>query len=224
MLTVCTWLWGDKYSAGDVAKLAAGVRRHLAQPYRFLCITDADIAIDGVETTPIKDPGFTTMKGCFARLRLFDPVWQGDIGATGRIANLDLDAIITGPLDPLFNRPDNFVILHGGNAVNPCRFNGSVFMLRAGAHREVWDDFTLEKAKAVPFHDFPDDQGWLWHMLPNAAGWNCGRGSGVYAFQKPGWPKGDDLPADARMVVFPGWRSPEKFRHLSWVKEHWHAG
>jgi hypothetical protein len=136
---------------------------------------------------------------------------------------MDLDSVVTGTLDPLFVRAETFMILQGANAANPCPFNGSLMMLRAGWHDEVWTDFDLVKANAVPKYEFPDDQGWLYHKLPNAAGWKVGPQSGVYAFQKPGWPKGEALPKDSRLVVFPGWRSPEKFKHLPWVQQNWAA-
>lgn len=221
MLTILTWLWGDKYGAEDVRRLQRGIARHVKEDHRFLCVTDNQI--DGVETTIIKDPGLTHLKGCIARLRLFDEVWQRDIGCKDgeRIVNIDLDVVVTGDLDPLFGRADSFTILTRANAANPCPYNGSIFMLRAGAHADVWDNFTLAELDTVPFYEFPDDQAWMAHKLPGVTGWIAGSQSGIYAFQKPGWPKGDDLPKDARLVVFPGWRSPAKFKHLGWVKEHW---
>lgn len=225
MLTIVTWLWGDKYSGDDVRKLRAGFRRHLETPNRFVCVTDRAETFDpDIMTAPIwsGDIHLTKIKGCFARLRMFDPEWQEAIApGCDRIVCCDLDAIVTGPLDPLFDRPEPFVILGGANAVNPCPYNGSLMMLRPGHHANVSRDFTLAAAERVPKHEFPDDQGWLWHMIPNAATWRAGPESGVYAFLKPGWPKGSELPADARMVVFPGWRSPEKFKHLPWVQQHW---
>jgi hypothetical protein len=226
-LIVTTWLWGSKYGAGDLRKLAAGVKRHLKEPHRFLCLTD-DLSremVDGVDYRPIPDPHLLDRRGCLARLRMFDPQWQfiREIREGDRIVCMDLDSVVTGPLDPLFCRPETFLILQGANAANPCPFNGSLMMLRSGSHPEVWSEFSLEALESVPFHEFPDDQGWIWDRLPKASGWNAGSQSGVYAFQKPGWPAGEGLPADARLVVFPGWRSPEKFKHLSWVREHWHA-
>lgn len=136
---------------------------------------------------------------------------------------MDLDSVVTGPLDPLFNRPDNFMILTGANAINPCPYNGSLWMLRAGYRPDVSSQFTLEAANQIPFYEFPDDQAWFAHKLPGVIGWKVGAPSGVYAFQKPGWPKGDELPKDARLVVFPGWRDPAKFTHLPWVRERWAA-
>jgi hypothetical protein len=226
-LIISTWLWGSKYSAKDVAKLAAGVRRHLTEPHRFICLTD-DLGrepVEGVAYRPIPDPELLKVKGCFARLRMFDPLWQftREINAGDRIVCMDLDSVVTGWLDPLFLRAETFMILKGANASNPCPYNGSLMMLRAGFHSEVWSDFSLEKAGQIPFYEFPDDQGWIAHKLPDAAGWNAGPQSGVFAFQKPGWPIGNDLPKDARLVVFPGWRDPEKFKHLNWVKENWRA-
>jgi hypothetical protein len=211
-LIVGTWLWGDKYPVRYVDRLRAGVARHLKQPYRF----------DVWRPQP-EDEYLTIMRGCFARLRVFDPAWQQHAGIeTGdRVVCLDLDSVVTGGLDPLFDRDDPFVVLTGANASNPCPYNGSVWMLRAGHRPDVWHDFSLEAAARVPFYQFPDDQAWMAHKLPGVAGWPAGPASGVYAFKKPGWPKGDALPADARLVVFPGWRDPQKFTHLPWIKEHW---
>lgn len=233
MLTVVTWLWGDKFGPDDVAKLAAGVRRHLNQDYRFVCVTDHEEyfsagiwsqRISGeVISTPIWDRDLLSTKGCFARLRMFDPGWQEELCVDDRIVNIDLDTVITGPLDPLFDRPEPFVIMQGANAVNPCPFNGALQLLRAGAHPEVWSDFSLEKAKAVPFYEFPDDQGWLHHKLPGAAGWRVGPEHGIYVYQKPGWPGGKaetKLPAGARLVTFIN-KTPKDVLHLDWVRENY---
>lgn len=225
MFNICTFLWGDKYGVSDVAKLARGVRRHLSEPYRFICLTDDILRepIEGVDYQPIPNKDLLNIPGCFARLCLFDPHWQfiRDIGEGERIVCIDLDTVITGDLFPLFNRDNPFLILTGANAANPCPYNGSLWLLHAGYRPDVWSDFTLEKANAAGFYSFPDDQGWMAHKIPGVAGWPAGSRSGVYAFKKPAWPKGDDLPADARMVVFPGWRRPARFTDLEWVREHW---
>ena len=209
-LTICVWRWGRKYDGHYVERLKAGLKRHLAQEFTF-----------AVFAPEAEDEYLTKVPGCFCRLRMFDPAWQEKHGLTGRIVSIDLDVVVTGPLDPLFDRDDKFSILHGGNAQNPCPYNGSMFMLRAGARPDVWRDFSLKRAGEIPHFEFPDDQAWFAHKIPDAAGWKVGIGSGVYAFQKPGWPKGDALPTDARIVVFPGWRDPSKFTHLDWVARNW---
>ena len=227
MIAITTWLWGDKYTMTDVEKLAAGVLRHLNEAHVFICIVDREPTSvpEGIEVVfiPKDDLYLTKVPGCFVRLRLFDPDFQEYILGShpvDRIMNLDLDTVITNELDPVFNRPEPFVILQGANSVNPCPYCGAMFMLRLGAHPELWTDFTLEAAFKVPHFDFPDDQAWIAHKVPNAAGWKAGKG-GVYAFCKPGWPPGTSLPFDARIVNFNGWRSPEKFKTLDWVKNNW---
>lgn len=224
-LSIVTWHWGDKYSVGYIEKLAAGLKRHMAEPYELICFSENPIDVDGIENYPIhfEDLYLTKVQGCFVRLRLFDPAFQASYQLGDRIVCIDLDAVVCGALYPLFHRPEPFMILQGANAQNPCPYNGSVWMLRAGYRPDVWSDFTLEKARRVPFHEFPDDQGWFADKIPNAPGWRAGAASGVYAFKKPGWPSGDALPKDARMVVFPGYRDPAHFVDLPWVQYHWAA-
>jgi hypothetical protein len=223
-LVVCTWFWGTKYRPIYVERLYTGVRKHLKQPFRFLCMTDRTRTMDlspGIEQFQIKDTKLTTMKGCFARLRMFDPAWHRAHDIEDRLVCLDLDVVITGPLDKLFDRPETLVVLKGANASNPCPYNCSVMMLRKNTRPELWTDFSLDKLDSIPRYEFPDDQGWLWHRAPDLATWRVGSASGIYAFHKPGWPPGDSLPPDARIVSFIGWRDPQTFMHLPWVKEHW---
>jgi hypothetical protein len=181
MLHVVTWWWGDKYPAHYVERLRDGLRRHLRQPYRLLCMVDRLLerpALTGVGYRQILDHDLIAQPGCFARLRMFDRDWQfaREIAPEERIGCIDLDCVVTGPLDPLFDRPESFVILQGANAANPCPVNGSLMMLRGAAHQDVWSDFSLEAARQVPFHEFPDDQGWIAHKLPGCAGWQAGPG------------------------------------------------
>src|SRR5262245_3806618 len=226
MLTICTWLWGNKYGSRDVYQLKRALDRNLSQRYRFLLITEnyrpiSEKTLPGVERFNIPDIKLLSIPGCFARLRMFDPKWQEQLRIDDRLVCLDLDTIITRSVDSLFDRPENFVILAGANSVNPCPFNGSVMMLRPGYHEDVLTDWTFEKAKSVPYHEFPDDQGWLAYKIPEAATWQVGSPSGIYAFKKPGWTTGDYLPNDAKIVVFPGRRQPSRYTHLDWVDRHW---
>lgn len=226
MLAIVTWFWGNKYPADDVRKLARGISRHLEMPHRFVVVTDRPGGEfgDDIWETPIDDADLplTRVPGCFARLALFNPAFQarGVFGGARRFICMDLDTVITGSLDPLFQRGEPFCILQGANSTNPCPYNGSLWMVNKFYRPDIYRDFTPAEAARVPYHEFPDDQAWFAARLPDAAGWRAGT-DGVYAFQKPGWPAGDALPADARIVTFPGWRSPEKFKHLPWVRENW---
>lgn len=221
MLIVTTWLWGGAYGDHYARKLASAVHRNLTQPHRFIVFTDSPRHLPGTEQFQILNTSLLAKPGCFVRLRLFDIAWQNNLGIRpgDRVVNLDLDLVVTGPLDELFDRKDDFTILQGINSTNPCPYNGSVWMLLAGATPGVWTEFSLDESEKIPFHAFPDDQGWFHHKMPNAGAW--GPADGVYGFKKKGWPSGDELPQGAKIIAFPGWRDPSKYEHLKWIKDNW---
>jgi hypothetical protein len=206
-LIVATFCWGDKYGEDYVTRLLRGVTRNL----------DADLHV--FRPDPLDH--LIRVPGCFTRLRLFDPAWCAAQGLepSDRVLVLDLDLIVTGDLAPLFAGAEPFKILQGVNASNPCPYNGSVWRLDIGYRPDVWTGFSLEAAAKVPHDKFPDDQAWFAHTLPDAGKFTSE--DGVYAFHKPGWPKGKALPKNARIVAFPGWRDPSRFTHLDWVRRHW---
>ena len=210
MIHIGVWRWGSKYGQEYVDRLQAALFRNYTRPFMFHVW----------EPYP-EDQHLTEIPGCFSRLRTFDPQWQKDqcIRESERIVCMDLDLIITGSLDGLFDREEPFTILQGVNASNPCKMNGSLWMLRAGYRPDVWYEFSLDLAAKVPFYEFPDDQAWFADMMPDAGAF--GPEDGVYAFQKKSWPKGEQLPEGARIVAFPGWRDPSQYTRLDWVKECW---
>jgi hypothetical protein len=209
-LNIITWVWGSKYPGHYIERLERAVARNMKQDYRFILCQPLEY-----------DEHLTRIPGCFARLRTFDPAWQeaNGIKPGERIVCLDLDMVITGNLDEVFDRPDDFAILQGVNATNPNPYNGSVWMLRAGYRPDVWSDFSLEAAKSIPWYAFPDDQSWFHHKMPGAGAF--GPATGVFAFCKAGWPTGARLPLGAKIVAFPGHRDPAQFQYIDWVRANW---
>lgn len=216
-------MWGLKYGPDDVRKLFAGVGRHLKVPHRKMLITDRPIELEGVDVVPIPEKAkyLLAIPGCLARLVVFDPEWQAEVGIDAAYLNLDLDMVITRSIDHVAVRDEPFAILRGINGTNPCPYNGSVWRVQSGYRPDVWTEFTVEKSKAVPFHSFPDDQAWFWDRMPDVPGY--GPKTGVYGFRKNGWPGSEiaPLPANACIVAFPGFRSPSQFTYLPWVRANW---
>lgn len=225
-LFVASWLWGTKWRGIYAERLFAGIERNLAQDYRSVLVTDQPVNSGADLIVPIdeEDRQLLAMPGCLVRMRMFDRKWQARLGmkAGDRIVCIDVDAVITGRLDPLFDRADKFTIMQGFNTTNACPFNGSLWLFRAGARHDVWDDFSLgaHEKYNVPIHKIADDQGWLHSRFPNAAAYTPT--DGVYAFKKAGWKvKGRrKLPENARVVAFPG-RDPGKYPDVDWLKQHW---
>lgn len=225
MLHIVTWLWGTKWPAEYAQKLFSSITRNLEQPHQLVLMSDVmeRNGADAVHLINEADNQYLDKLGCLVRMRMFDKGWQERIGAHpgDRIVNIDIDCVITGSIDHLFAGDDEFRIMQGYNSTNPCPFNGSLWMFRAGERHDVWEDFSLEAHKKfnVPIHAIADDQGWLHHKFPNAKSYTPK--DGVYCFHKKTWPPGStELPKGACLVAFPG-RSPESFQHFGWIKENW---
>lgn len=245
-LTIVLWKWKGKtmgrtrpdYSARHVNIAVDSIDRHLKLPHEFVCVTDDPEGIDGgVRIVPMWDD-LAEYGRCYRRLKLFAPEMAEIIGPW--MASIDLDTVIVGPLDELFNRPEDFVIWSDPSRIIP--YCGSQWMLRAGKNPEVFRDFDPALAKELKrlknWHG--SDQAWLALMLPNAPVWT--KKDGVYSFrmhlmrhrrgdllpgrfQKRVKVRGaPQLPENARIVHFHGSYDPCQ-SHLRacvpWIKENW---
>jgi len=227
-LNIVCWFWGKKYSLDYVRKLAAGLKRNIKQPYRFAVISEGgQEKVDGAEAWVMKHPElipsdvWPNVGG--VRMQLFDTAWQEELGIIkgNRIVSMDIDTVVTGQLDVLFNRPEPFTILQGINTTNPNPFNGSLWTVQAGYRPDAWTDFTLEAFAKLSHHQAkPSEQDWMFHKFPDAAAW--GPQDGVYGFKKRGWVGGMEgaLPDNAVLVTFPG-RDPAKYVEVPWIKKYW---
>ena len=90
MITVWSVFWGDKYSVEYVYTLKRMVEVNLSMPHEFICITSQPMkGVNCIE--PECD-----YHGWWQKIGLFKPGL-----ATGASLYLDLDVVITGPLDDL---------------------------------------------------------------------------------------------------------------------------
>lgn len=219
-LTVLCWYWRQPggetaYAAAHVAVWAAMVKRHLSIPHRLAVVTDEPLDIPGVEIIPpprefetLRIPSWPDAKPqCLRRLAMF----RADAAAVfgERFVCMDLDCVISGPLDPLFTRHD-FRIMKGTAPGRP--FNGSMMMLKAGARPQVYEQFTHEGAIAAGRKFLGSDQAWISHVLgPAEAVWDVSHGVDWW---KPG--------TTAPLLFFPGSVKPwEVIRRDPFVAEHY---
>jgi len=231
-VTVCCWLWGGNrdFRPEHVNVLSAMVRRHLPEPHRFVCITDApaDQFVPGVEVMPtppeaealgaLSTPEKPHFPSCYRRLWMFSEAAKC-LGE--RVLLLDIDLVVVGDLRPVFDMPQEFV---GWRPYRDWgkhdRFGGGIYLLTPGTRTEVWTDFngpaSIAQARAAGFRG--SDQAWISYKLGQSEVF-WGKDRGIYSvrdFKNPFLPP----PADARLVQMNGpikpWASP-----IPWVKEHW---
>lgn len=229
MLSVVTFLWDNpeyrwrrmfEYTPGHVDKLARAVRRHLTMPYRFLCVTDypgqSFKEVDGI--VPLWSD-YRSLGGCYVRLKAFSEEMREILGE--RFVWFDVDVLITGNLDPLLSRTEDFMAWKDVNPPTP--YCGSMVMMDAGARKEVWEDFDPEVSPNLAGDKgyIGTDQAWMGYRLGlDEKTWSAE--DGVYSYKKG--TRGGALPENARVIVFHGPYDPsqEEEQKLSpWIKDHW---
>lgn len=235
-LVFVTWLWKPKriyrsqFCAHHVNVLASMIRRNYRKPHKCLVVTDIPDGIDTSLVTVVKAwNDFAEIQSlygerqpsCYRRLRAFHPEIGEIFGE--RFVSLDLDTVIVKDITPLFDRPEDFVIWKEQDPRS--YFNGSIFMLRAGARPQVWKAFASDpkaaQRKAKTAGRFGSDQAIISDVLGRGeATW--GKEDGVYSYRVDIEGTGV-LPENARVVCFHGGTDPWSNRamKLEWVQEHY---
>lgn len=212
MLTVLSWLWAQpqgrtKFTAEHVWIWADMVGRNLAMPHRLTCVTTETDLPPNVER--IDPPGeFESIEpnwgprkpNCYRRLSMFRRDAAKIFGR--RFVCMDLDCVIGGTLDPLFDRQEDLVLFKGTAESRP--YNGSMMLIRAGCRPQVYEDFNADGARECGDRFLGSDQAWLAHKLGwGEATWD--ESDGVWHFAH--WMK-HCKKARPTILFFPGKRKP----------------
>lgn len=237
-LLIMTWYWKQEggrceYTAESVNTWAAMMRRNLTIPHRLACVTDEPEGIE-IDTIPlpkdfdlIKSAAWSAEKGlpqCYRRIALFSPDAEQIFGAK-RFVSMDMDCVVTGNIDYLFERDDDFVMYKGTAAKRP--YNGSMLMMRSGARPEVYTRLIKEGqslVKAAQDRYLGSDQAIISYVLgPGEAVWD--RDDGVY-FWSPRFIRDfrGHPPENMRILFFPGTPKPWQALEYPYIRAHWHKG
>lgn len=245
MLTVACWYWLDParqrsytFTPEDVRIWNRMIARNLTIPHRRVCITHRPDLIDFMETVPL-DMAKHVPGTCTVKLMAWRPDIESVLGK--RIVSMDIDCVVTGNLDPLFDRPEDVVLWKNPNYEPGGRrgfYQGSMQLLTAGARPYLWEDFEPNKTPLWLNRRFGGaeqcwiserlntsfpDQGWDW----NEAYWT--EADGVYGAGRLVGGRQDrgiqsELPGNARIVFTPGDRTPGQRATQSshpWIGEHY---
>lgn len=212
MLTVLTWLWKNpdcrtQFKAEYVNIWADMVRRNLSMPHRIACVTSTPQGIDPsikIITPPgdfedVQAPWGTRKPNCYRRLSMFRRDAAEIFGK--RFVCMDLDCVVGGQLDPLFDRKEDLVLFKGTASDRP--YNGSMMLIKAGCRPQVYEDFTQEGATQSGEEFVGSDQAWLAQRL----GWGektWSEKDGVFWYGSGSVYKGLPKSMTPRLLFFPG--------------------
>lgn len=235
MLNVVCWKWKplrgyrSDFTHVQVNVLRNMVSRWLRIPHTFTCITDDPSGLgEGVRVVPlwgdhsdVANPHGGLNPSCYRRLRAFSKDMREVLGE--RFISIDLDCVIVNDITPIVERTEDFVIW--GDQLKGTNYNGSMWMMNAGARAYVWEDFDpIESPKlALSAGCYGSDQAWMSYRLgPHQPTWT--RKDGVYAFRTDIRRNHGKLPADARIVFFQGvidpW-TPIAKKISPWIEEYY---
>jgi FkbM family methyltransferase len=141
MLHVVCVRFGEAFGIEYVERLHDMVRRNLPAGFagRFVCLTDRPADLSHLAGIDILDGrlALPPLVGWWAKLGLFLP---GAFPAGDRVWYFDLDTVITGPLESLFEYAGAFAILE--DVYRPGGFQSAVMSWIAGpASDAIWDEW-----------------------------------------------------------------------------------
>jgi hypothetical protein len=170
----------------------------------FECLTDIDIP--GVKCTPLK----RKWPGWWSKLELFDPELPGDF------LFVDLDTVITGPLDDILavNKLTLLRDFYRDGKKLKEGLGGGLMYLPHKARHPVWDDFTANPTLSMRLFSRGDQFLFEQHYLSTAARWQDVVPDQVISY-KVHCVHG--IPEEARVVCFHGKPRPwevGQFLHL----------
>ena len=168
--------WGTLYPATYVNVLYSAVRGNISGDFRFVCLTDDPAGLrPEVEHFPIPDMGLEEShwkKGGWPKLCVFAADF---FGLSGRALFIDLDTVICGALDPMFNQPGEIIAIDAGpNWKNPAANAPKsaatcVFAFTLGAHPEILQNFLDNRDAMVATHRI--EQVYLEAVFPQISFW-----------------------------------------------------
>lgn len=215
-VVACVW-WGDKYSSEYVERLRDAVKRNMERDYDFVCLTDRNPEeykdITGVLFWQTPYPEW---EGWWQKIRLFDPrPWLDDT----RILMLDLDIVITGPLDDFFRMDAHTAaIANFGINFKHSKYNSSVVCWDAkGPASTVFWEF-IETGPEKVMQALHGDQCFFWRVMKD----DCKTWPKEWCVSYKYEVRGKKLHPDTRAVVFHGDPKPDVVKD-KFVIDNWLA-
>lgn len=240
--TIICMKWGTRYGPHFVNRLYAGVIRHTRMPVRFVCLTDDATGLKpGIEVKPlprIAVPAHIATTNPWQKLA----VWQDPLfDITGDVLFLDIDLVITGPLDDFFTyHPGEYCVIENWTQPGKRIGNTSVFRFPVGHYRDIYDRYVRDPGAITS--QYRVEQHYVSAMIPEQKFWPhdwCISFKHTCVPRFPlNWVQTPALPANTRIVAFTGKPDPDEaaagiwpatwykkiYKHVRktpWINQHW---
>lgn len=207
--------WGDKYSSEYVNKLLRGISKNTTKSFLFTCFTDN---IEGITSSSYCEP-----------LPYYTGDWHSKIGLYNQdLYNLedqifffDLDTVITGDLNEIFEYRGDFILLR--DFYRKDGFGSGLMSWRPAAVNYMWKNFHGGKCRH-------GDQGWCEEQYPTADIWQEKFPEKIISYKvhikdkgkqrNPNYTKHPGTLDSSSIVCFHGKPNPHEINE-PWIQEYW---
>ena len=242
MQTVICMKWGTRYGADFVNRLEAAIQRNTNRETQLVCLTDDPSGIqDNVHCEAIPDINLPDDLIVTPWRKLV--LWKDNlIGLSGDVLFLDLDLVITGNLDEMFDfEPGRFCVIENWTQPGKNIGNTSCFRWNIGSHTHIFDRLETEQTRILSTYRI--EQVYISREVSDMVFWPKEWCASFKHSLLPRWPmnffKAPDLPDDTKIVAFTGkpdqdeallgnwpvkavWKKLYKHvRPTPWIAEHW---
>ena len=234
--------WGTRYGADFVNRLEAAVQRNTNRDTQLVCLTDDPSGIqDSVRCEAIPDIDLPDDLIITPWRKLV--LWKDKlVGLSGDVLFLDLDLVITGNLDEMFDfEPGRFCVIENWTQPGKNIGNTSCFRWNIGSHTHIFDRLETEQTRILSTYRI--EQVYISREVSDMVFWPKEWCASFKHSLLPRWPmnffKAPNLPDDTKIVAFTGkpdqdeallgnwpvkavWKKLYKHvRPTPWIAEHW---
>ncbi|MEP6343564.1 MAG: hypothetical protein ABJ275_09630 [Maricaulaceae bacterium] len=224
MQTIICMKWGTRYGSDFVNRLWRAIQRNTARPTRLVCFTDNPNGVDeAVDCLPLPEINLpkTLINTPWRKLA----VWQDPLAdLQGDVLFLDLDLVITGNLDELFDfEAGRYCVIENWTQKGQGNGNTSCFRFPVGKYSHIYD--RAHKDPLSVTSQYRIEQLYISREIEDMVFWPK---SWCVSFKHsliPKWPmnffKAPHLPRDTRMVAFTGKPDQDEAARGEWPVKHW---
>lgn len=210
--------WAGIYDTSWVEKLSRACQRNLADPFRFVLLTDELRSY----SEPVEQVLVDGEAGMWATLEAYNPALGIERGLL-----LGLDTVVVGDFSELTKAPiPGLQLLR--DPFQRTTLSHSISIFDAAGAEKVWKAYqeAPEQARA----DHKDEWRWMQRRIVAPDVWIDDRWPGAVLSYKVQLKKtlihgnhsrlGETLPPDVRIVYFHGVPKQHQLNH-AWIREHW---
>lgn len=234
--------WGTRYGADFVNRMYAAIQRNTDRPTQLVCLTDNTSGIDpNVRCEEIPEINLPNDLILTPWRKLV--LWQDGIaGLSGDVLFLDLDLVITGSLDPLFDyEPGRFCVIENWTQLGKNIGNTSCFRWPVGKFSHIFENLKTERERILS--NYRIEQVYISREVNDMVFWPRLWCASFKHTLMPRWPlnffKAPTLPKETKIVAFTGkpdqdeaargewpvkagWKKLYKHvRPTPWITDHW---